>query len=101
MGAKSESGLEIFILTIGRDFDKFPIRGCLIKVVYYPAPKINLNCAVKVEMFNERFLIALLKQATRLSKIHTEPFKIAAQNLSKENQRACPGEYYLEGQSEL
>ena len=24
LGAKSESGLEIFILTIGRDFGKFP-----------------------------------------------------------------------------
>ena len=34
MGAKSESGIEIFILTIGKDFDKFPKRGCLIKVVY-------------------------------------------------------------------
>ena len=34
LGAKSESGLEIFIRTMGRNFDKFPKRGCLIEVVY-------------------------------------------------------------------
>ena len=34
MGAKSESGVKIFIQAIGRDFDKFSKRCCLIKVVY-------------------------------------------------------------------
>ena len=43
MGAKSESGIEIFILTIGKDFDKFPKRGCLIKVVYCAHWKILRN----------------------------------------------------------
>ena len=47
MGAKSESGIEIFILTIGKDFDKFPKRGCLIKVVYWSF-LANLRCLQNV-----------------------------------------------------
>ena len=34
-GAKSESGLEIFMKTIGRNFEIFSKRGCLIEVVYF------------------------------------------------------------------
>ena len=55
LSAKSESGLEIFIETTGRNFDKFPKRGCLIEMVYmsliYKYIILQLLASVSVLLF--------------------------------------------------
>ena len=61
LSAKSKSGLEIFIGTIGRNFDKFPKRGCLIEVVYL----FEIVCL----MNREKGLFFFVKMSVRFDRV--------------------------------